>query len=466
MKLNIEIKNLGQIKRAKFKVRPITVLTGPNGTGKSFFTKSLYSILNVINTNVYHIDLNRNIHNCNKYFSDYIRVLSHSGKNDYNKIEEFTLRLENLEHELHKAALGLDLTEYISYSKSKVNEVEQLLSDFNQYIDSLSQTKTKKKSILVISNKIKKALIELKNRLTDRNTFYSISLGENFSNELKENFQVSNLSELISFGEKKTTIKIDDIATIEFEKTVQFNIKHHFINKISSLSRVVFFESPAYWKVRDALILAKNKTEFPYFLRKESNNQLSGVPKYFYDLNDALKINTKIKSTININALTKKIENSLGGEFIFSGDELRFKDFKSKKEISTNLISFGMTNLGMIHALLKKEVITSGSFVFIDEPETNLHPKWQVLLMDVLIELANMDINIVIATHSVDMLKALEVGLKDKKKEQAQDFMAIHYLDTDGQLLDFESKLPMKQLIEARLELTSPYESLFFKGWS
>jgi predicted ATP-dependent endonuclease of OLD family len=37
-----------------------------------------------------------------------------------------------------------------------------------------------------------------------------------------------------------------------------------------------------------------------------------------------------------------------------------------------------MTNLGMIQALLKNNVINEGSFVFFDEPETNLHPAWQV----------------------------------------------------------------------------------------
>ena len=185
------------------------------------------------------------------------------------------------------------------------------------------------------------------------------------------------------------------------------------------------------------------------------------MPKYFYDLDESLREKSKDKSSPEIEALAIKIEKELGGEFLFRGDELVFKDYESKREISKNLMSFGMMNLGMIHSLLKNNVITQGSFVFIDEPETNLHPDWQVLLMDTLIELASKDINIVVATHSIDMLKALEVGLQKLVKD---DFISVHYFDTDGQLLEFESNIAYEQLIEARNELSSSYESLFFKG--
>lgn len=120
-----------------------------------------------------------------------------------------------------------------------------------------------------------------------------------------------------------------------------------------------------------------------------------------------------------------------------------------------------MTNLGMIQALLKHNVITAGSFVFIDEPETNLHPDWQVKLMEVLLVLAQAGVNIVITTHSTDLLKALEVNLK-KQKIEAEDFLSVHFVDLDGKLLEFESTNSDKQLIEARELLSSTYEKLYF----
>jgi predicted ATPase len=76
-----------------------------------------------------------------------------------------------------------------------------------------------------------------------------------------------------------------------------------------------------------------------------------------------------------------------------------------------------MTNLGMIQALLKNNVISKGSFVFFDEPETNLHPAWQVVLTKVLIKLADSGVNVVMATHSLDMIKALEVHTNSLKNK-------------------------------------------------
>lgn len=36
MKIDVKVKNLGKIKEAEFHIRPMTVIIGPNGTGKSF----------------------------------------------------------------------------------------------------------------------------------------------------------------------------------------------------------------------------------------------------------------------------------------------------------------------------------------------------------------------------------------------------------------------------------------------
>ncbi len=41
MNYHIEIENLGAIEKAEFKITPMTILAGKNGTGKSFVTKFL-----------------------------------------------------------------------------------------------------------------------------------------------------------------------------------------------------------------------------------------------------------------------------------------------------------------------------------------------------------------------------------------------------------------------------------------
>lgn len=463
MKIDVSVKNLGKLEEGTFKIRPMTVLTGPNGTGKSFFTKTLYSILNVINKNVYHESITINIRTIKLQLNNYISTLSYVGNDDELKIYSLGKKLDDIQSELDFAS-GLKIQEYLDFAESCVVPVDELLKDFEFYLQLLSSKPKKKKSIVFQSSVLKKSFISLRNTLNNSLEKYQDSLSESFNDEIKDNFQVTDLSELVSFGKEKSEVDIDDLIHIEFGKGgVGFSLGQDFINEVSSLSRVVFFESPAYWKVSDALKAAQKNYQ-PTFLHQKSNKLLTGVPKYFYDLDDALKVAVKNNASEEIIELTSSIKNALGGEFVFSGDNLVYKDNQSGREISKNLISFGMTNLGMVHALLSNNVITAGSFVFIDEPETNLHPDWQVLLMNVLVKLAEHNINVVIATHSIDMLKALEVGIQQRKDTLVDDFIAIHFLDTDGQLLEFDAKEPLSQLREARSALNSSYSALYFEG--
>jgi predicted ATPase len=462
MNLDVNIKNLGKIEQGTIRIRPITVLTGPNGTGKSFFTKYLYSILNVINKNVYYLSLTKKIKVIKLQLESLISNLSYAGDYDYKSIHYILTELNDLQIELDFAA-DWKVEQYLEFAKSRLERLDNIIDLFNKYLSTIQSKKTKYKSASKISKSINESLDILKSALQESNDKYIDALSENLENEVKDNFQISNLSELVTFGNKKTEIDVPEMFNIVSGKDgIGFSLKSAFVNEVSSFSRVVFFESPAYWKVREALKAAKSNAMTPFFLRKKSNNILTGVPKYFYDLDEALGTESRESDSPEINELTSLIKNKLGGEFLFKGDSLIFKDDKSGKEISKNLISFGMTNLGMIHTLLKNNVITPGSVVFFDEPETNLHPDWQVLLMDIFIQLAEYDIKIVIATHSIDMLKALEVGV-DSRNIEDDEFMSIHYLDTDGKLLDFDSTTPSEQLKEARSELNSSYTSLFFK---
>jgi hypothetical protein len=92
--------------------------------------------------------------------------------------------------------------------------------------------------------------------------------------------QIANISELVSFDEEETNLSTDGLnLSFDTKNIIDFSLKSDFINDISSLSRVVFFESPAYWSVRDALNESKEVREI---------GDLTGVSKYFYDLDETL----------------------------------------------------------------------------------------------------------------------------------------------------------------------------------
>ena len=63
--------------------------------------------------------------------------------------------------------------------------------------------------------------------------------------------------------------------------------------------------------------------------------------------------------------------------------------------------------------------------LFIDEPETNLHPKAIVLLVEMLYLVAQSGVQIYIATHSEFLLKRLEQLVRDNKQENFVNMLSI-----------------------------------------
>jgi predicted ATPase len=450
MKLDIKIENLGKLKKGIVKVRQLTVLAGENGTGKSFFTKTLYSIFNVINVNVLHKKLLLDLNLIDYIAREYIENIYKGGNNNDKKN---IINLTNFINKVKEQILDINKNNNISLYLISLSNIEiSSLDTFIKYLESIKKQPRKFNSIKNEMGLLQYGVKNIQKVIKNPRDAYVKTLDEDLTNEVLENFQISGIEELVSKNNSEFIIK-SNIFKLSYKKNnLDFDLTEEFINEISCFSRVIFFESPAYWKVRDALQSAKEN---------KRPKELSGVPKYFYDLDETLKTKSKNSSITELIKEYHNIKNEIGGEFIFDSGALYFID-NSGDMLDKNLISLGMTNLGMVGALLKHNIIDKGSFVFFDEPETNLHPKWQVLLTKILIKLADNGVNVIIATHSLDIMKSLEVYTKDK----GNDFVGINYFETTGKLFTFDSDNINENLIEARNKLAEPYNDLYIENFA
>ena len=101
---------------------------------------------------------------------------------------------------------------------------------------------------------------------------------------------------------------------------------------------------------------------------------------------------------------------SVGKIAISESGNLSFQE--NGRSFSLPVTATGVANLGTLALLIEQKVLDKDSFLFIDEPEAHLHPAWQVVMAESLFELAKGGVNVVIATHSADILKWLEVHVK------------------------------------------------------
>jgi predicted ATPase len=58
--------------------------------------------------------------------------------------------------------------------------------------------------------------------------------------------------------------------------------------------------------------------------------------------------------------------------------------------------------------LVHSRQITDKTILILDEPEVNLHPKWQIEYANIIVELVKAGANIIVTTHSPYILEALK----------------------------------------------------------
>lgn len=439
MKFDFEIKNLGKIKHAKLKLAPFTVIAGLNSSGKSFISRALYSFFSTINKDHVTADAVSSIERCKAL----LRGAYNSCYEPSNAVSGYFIELnENLhflENAIHQE-LG-ECTYIEQHTRSvllddHISHVESIIQELNIEIDNKKKYVELKERLALVNRTIKQMRLSVKNP----SRILSDKFGIGFNEALKENFQVPNLLDLKCFSasqDEPISFNFGSLGDISIlREDISFKLTTSGIDEFQSLYNVVFIESPIYWKLRKPLSRVNNSLRPARFFRTAHRESygLSGVPKYFYDLIELVDENIKSNSrSENLANIESKLFSELGGELdITESGDIFFNDAVHSQNININLTATGTTNLGIIGLLLKKNVIAKGSFVFVDEPEVNLHPAWQKLMIEALYELSKNGINVVIASHSLDMMKYIENIMDSCTESELDNHFAINRLSPDG----------------------------------
>ena len=226
-----------------------------------------------------------------------------------------------------------------------------------------------------------------------------------------------------------------------------------------------------------------NELLIPYFMEimnkifKDSfNNLLSSLKKFFHDLNDAISspLNQFVKISLDRILNQKYYQFSkdhdklnLIGLSIFEKkpDQLNFVNNWLKKlnivdeiniqnvgdiikiNLNRNDIEVDISQLGKGSQLLIPLIIMLQSkesgFIYIEEPESNLHPSLQSKLAEFFVEsiFENPERHLLIETHSEYLIRKLQVLVA--KGEISKDLIKIYYLHDDPTREDYITELEM-----------------------
>ena len=462
MAFNVKIKNVGKLNDAVVHIDRFTVLAGPNNSGKSFVSKIVYSIFNALRADP-----------INQYFFHLINTLDVDSIVRLSSMSWFDDDPDDFAYSFRR------LQSFITDSQfKKNNDVEGFLSELVERIDNVLKCAEEQQDFWDIEysttdhgeheerlnyflwGKFIEKLNTVKNEIKENRSDVMLEQGRSLELERNfiDNFQVSTVSQLGAEESEPFHVELENIGEIKFGNG-KFNskLRKDSARYLRGFSTVTYLESPIYLKLMRSLELLYSNFNFSH------RKLISGVPGYFYDLVNTLKL--EFVGDIAFPDLYEKLTSDeiLGGRLTIS-DDGRISFQENGRRFNLSVTATGIANLGLLALLIERKALDKKSFLFIDEPEAHLHPSWQVFMAESLFELAKQGVHVVIATHSIEILKWLEVQIK--KCPEDESFVALNQFPIiDSPLLDqsdsydFETKLS-----DIKQNLAEPFTKLYIDG--
>lgn len=419
--MKIGFKNFGAIRCGELTVdKNLTVLVGPNGSGKTYCAYILYglsSLLPISNVKINIINefLLENISesfeiNLEDVFINHkqsIEVLIgnilkekvplfFASPISYFHDSEFFVEFDNVEkykNNIYK--LGFNWNNNINYTDYSVNFFKE---SNNPVLKVSFLQKPKQKSELekvlesIVSNETivnNEGLDEFIDQLeVDIFEWMIVGLIENSRYIATSERSAINLfsrelyNRRASLVNQLTELQIDGTKIPDIAKLIENNTKRYHLPIIDSLELTGEYD-----------VLSKNTSKFVYLAEEIESKILKG-----------------------------KIELSDIGEF-------RYKSNSMDQQLDLHISASIVKSLAFI-VFYFKHIANTNQVLIIDEPELNLHPDMQCVLARVLARAANSGIQIVISTHSNFIIKELNAlimmnSLDDNKEE----FVISHNYD-------------------------------------
>lgn len=125
--------------------------------------------------------------------------------------------------------------------------------------------------------------------------------------------------------------------------------------------------------------------------------------------------------------LIEEIEKVLGGSIETDKNGRYYLLVPGGGKFEMMLVAEGLRKLAMLAQLARNGTLSPGSYLFWDEPESNLNAKLVKLVAKALIELCRQNIQVFIATHSLFLLRELEILLTaPENADVSREFFGLH----------------------------------------
>ncbi len=213
----------------------------------------------------------------------------------------------------------------------------------------------------------------------------------------------------------------------------------------------IFIESPLVWNLQEFF---RSLSDIESHLKITGENIDIPYPFLMKDLYFKLVTSLDVKVGFK-EGLLKKIKDIINGEFKKASSGIYIYTKKNdKKNYDLINTATGIKSFAILQVLLHNNRLNKDTILIFDEPEVHLHPKWQLEMAKILVELAANGVRIVVNSHSPYMIEALERYSKiEPKTKDKTNF----YLAEDGFIKQIEdsNSLTLEKIFS---KLSEPFE--------
>ncbi len=268
------------------------------------------------------------------------------------------------------------------------------------------------------------SIIKSNNNTAKKTSFTTKLLSENTYNTMYNVFNGKGLKNLISFGHEKCFVHLQFS-----DYDLKFNFTEH------SVSQVNFEPSNKPFQLKSKNIVFMPAKEFLSHFKGFSwlyEERHIAFDQTFYDLCKALDAPLLKNSHSEVK---DQLESLLDGEILKQNGEF-YLSRNDNKIIPISMVAEGLRKIGTVSYLLANGSLQKNSILLWDEPESNLNPKLIKEVASVLLKLSSIGVQLIISTHSLFLVKEIEILRKKSNNVNYTSF----YLNNESQVLVSQSE--------------------------
>ncbi|MEZ8124672.1 AAA family ATPase [Vibrio splendidus] len=377
--MDISVRNFGTIARADVKIGGLTVIAGENDTGKSTVGKILFSLVKasaryeedlkedkeykiVSLAEKIYFTIRRNV-NLNR--TPFLRELYHPRK-FYDQI-----RIYQEEAIYERKSSLVTLIENNDIDDKTYRYIDTMLDEIREVYNEDEDRKS------IIAKAVKKAFYsEFKGEIFPKGKPHVKSCSVNIKDGRSELINIQWNKDGINKFDYFDDLGFEDATFVDTPSIIQFH-------KFTDIAKTLF----------------------------DVSNSIGGftVPLHIKDLS------TKIKESIytynlfdNVHHINHNLSNTYKGRLYYDESSSEFLLDRGNYKVNSSNVASGIKSLGIFDILVQSGHASHNSLLILDEPEINLHPKWQIEYARNIVELIKLGANIIVTTHSPYILEALK----------------------------------------------------------